>query len=175
MGQRVNSRQLWLFFFFKGAPHKGMVSPAARPEAPYCVGHLNWLCLGGWLWLVEKGVVDWIVFYLVSQGATLCVQSVCIPRKAGDATAQQCPPASLPAFLPLILSLSIVLLSAPLHTARPRSLFTLPAKWSLSGLSIWLILQFCQLSCIKLDNVICPGKRWGLLSICCWCSIIVIG
>ena len=166
--------------FFKGAPHKGTGSPAARPAAPYCVAHLNWLCLGGWLWLVEKGVVDWIVLYLVSQGATLRVQSVCIPRKAGDATAQQRPPACPPACLPRVLSLSrarslsLTLFSAPLHTARPSSLFILPAKWSLSGLSIWLILQFCQLSCVKLDNLIWPGNRnRGLFSIWSYCIIVI--
>lgn len=100
-------------------------------------------------------MVDWIVLYLVSQGATLCVQSVCILRKVGDSTAQQrLFSASLPASLPTSLSLSYLLTlalslppslssprcstlrSASLHTAWPGTLFTLPAKWSLSGLSI---------------------------------------
>lgn len=35
----------------------------------------------GWLWLVEKGVADWVVLHLVSPGAPLCVQSVCNLRK----------------------------------------------------------------------------------------------
>ena len=75
-------------------------------------------------------MVDWLLFYLVSKGATLCVQSVCILRKVGDATAQRrlfsaSQPVSLPAFIALSLSfpLGSVLRSASLHTAWLSSVY----------------------------------------------------
>lgn len=71
-------------------------------------------------------MVDGLVLYLVSKGATLCVQSVCILRKVGDSTAQRrlfsaSQPVSLCAFIALSLSL-----------ARPLALFLslLPTRLS---------------------------------------------
>lgn len=75
-------------------------------------------------------------------------------------------PLSLSRSLTYSLSLSLsfplrsALRSASLHTAWPSTLFTLPAKWSLSGLSIWLISVILPaFLCKKLDNLIWPGKK----------------
>lgn len=60
-------------------------------------------------------MVDWALLYLVSKGATLCVQSVCILRKVGDSTAQRrlcsaCQPVCVYRSLARSLSLSLSLL-----------------------------------------------------------------
>lgn len=113
---------------------------------------------------MEKGVVDWIVLYLVSQGATLRVQSVCILRKVGDSAAQQrlfsaslpsslcasTSPVSLSHSLPLSLSLAAAL-SALLHSTPRGPALCLPCQ--LNGVCQvcqydWF-LWFCQLSCVK--------------------------
>lgn len=90
-------------------------------------------------------MVDWLLLYLVSKGATLCVYPEEGRRLHSTAalvlSLSACVRLSLSLALLLSLFLSLlplgsVLRSASLHTAWPSSLFTLPAKWSLSGLSI---------------------------------------
>lgn len=176
-GQRVNSRQLrlHLFFFPSTGPHtKAQFHLQPSLGLPIVWPHLNWLCLEGGLWLVEEGVVDWVVLYLVSKGATLCVQSVCIPRKVGDSTAQRrLFSASQPACvyrsgwlsrslsLSLALALFLSLSPCPSHSAQSSALLhstprgpALCLPCQLNGVCQvcqydWF-LWFCQLSPVKL-------------------------
>lgn len=166
-GQGVNSRQLCLHLFFfplRWAPHKGTVSPAAQPGAPYCVAPFELIMFRGWV-VIGGGGRGWLGSFVSCQQGSNLVCAICLyPEEGWRLHSTAALVLSLPACqsvcvyrslsLPRSLSLShsfplgSVLRSASLHTAWPSSLFTLPAKWSLSGLSIWLI------------SVILPAFSW---------------
>lgn len=76
-------------------------------------------------------MVDWVVLYLVSQGATLRVQSVCIPRKVGDSGA---PRRLFSASQPVSLCASTSLYRSHTLTLPPSLSFSTSLSPSLSAL-----------------------------------------
>ena len=169
------------FFFLKGPSHKGTVSPAAQPEAPYCVAPFELIMFRGLLVIGGEGR-GWLDSFVSCQPGSNLARAICLYPEEGwrlHSTAQQrsfsasqpvclylslslplSPSRSLSLSLSLSFPLRSALRSASLHTAWPSTLFTLPAKWSLSGLSIWLISVILPaFLCKKLDNLIWPGKR----------------
>lgn len=148
-------------FFLKGPPHKGTVSPAAQPAASYCVAPFELIMFRRLVVIGGEGR-GWLDSFVSCQPGSNLVRAICLYPEEGwrlHSTAalvlslSACQPArpylslSLSYLLTLALSLPpslssprcSTLRSASLHTAWPGTLFTLPAKWSLSGLSIWLI------------------------------------
>lgn len=133
----------------------------------------------------------WLDSFVSCQPGSNLARAICLYPEEGwrlDSTAapRSQPPRSLAHSCLLSLSLSSPrrshLRSASLRTAWPGTLFTLPAKWSLSGLSIWLISLILPAFLCKRRkklsrrfNLTREKGRKEFYCLCRWCSVIVIG